>query len=533
MAYFSCNAESAIATCDTYNWELLSKKPRNNRPSKITEFEFSDLHSATDGFSAANLLGKGSHGSVYKAHLHHIKLVAAVKKTKLFHPTAAANPADNEVEILSRIYHPRLVNLLGFGVDSNQCKLIVVEYMPNGSLYDSLHGSGKPPGWVKRTRFALQVARAVQFLHSSNPPIIHRDIKSSNVLIDSKFNSRLSDFGLALRGHVEDVKVKCTPPAGTLGYLDPGYLAPGDLSTKSDVFSFGILMLELITGRNAIDVNYSPPSVVEFAVPAIKSGDITGICDPRIAPPEDAEALRRMGVLAARCVRSRAAKRPGMAEVVECLKGVYRRTRMRPQICISLGRRVGRVVEDSRVVKYEHLEESMEIVRGSTKMGSRRNGKVSSATSVGLRSDVIGDQVGRSKSIGTAREIKLSPSELINDHTIRWRAGLSMKMPTVRLSKSRSVGILQSQRLVNDKYTGVAEEHVVGTRKLEESKLLVDLAENVKLQFKYKGPFPPRALGPLDPSSRRNVILALTVKGGVMCITIPDRHHQKGSHGIG
>ncbi|KAK6157351.1 hypothetical protein DH2020_011599 [Rehmannia glutinosa] len=480
MGYFSCNAESAIATCGSYDWELLTKKTRKKGhgkiPDKITEFDFADLHAATNGFSSDNLLGKGSHGSVYKAHLHRIKLVAAVKKTKQTHPGGGA--ADNEVEILSRIYHPRLVNLLGFAVDPNQRKLIVVEYMPNGTLYDLLHGSGKPPGWVKRTRFALQVAWAVQFLHSSNPPIIHRDIKSSNVLIDSDFNSRISDFGLALRGHVEDVRVKSTPPAGTLGYLDPGYLAPGDLSTKSDVFSFGILLLEIISGRNAIDMNYSPPSVVEWAVPAIKSGDFGGICDPRIGPPEDAEALRQMAVLAARCVRSTAEKRPGMAEVKECLKRVYKRMKKKSQMCISLGRRVGRVAEVSRVVKYEALDESVELVRNNTRTGSRRNGKVSSAASVGSASDVIGDRVGRSKSIGTASEIKLQPPDLSNDHINRRRVGLNMRMTTVRLSKSRSMGILQSKRLVNN--NRVVGRNLMGARKLEESKLLVDLGENMK-----------------------------------------------------
>ncbi|XP_073311814.1 serine/threonine-protein kinase-like protein At1g28390 [Primulina huaijiensis] len=474
MGYLSCNAESVIATCDSYNWELLSKKPIKNhcrRPFKIVEFDFSVLSSATNGFSAGNLLGKGSHGAVYKAQIHQIKAVAAVKRTKQTHNSAAANSgstADAELEILSRIYHPRLVNLLGFAIDPNQRKLIVVEYMPNGSLYDLLHRSGKPPGWVKRTRFALQVARAVQFLHASNPPIIHRDIKSSNILIDSSFSSRLSDFGLSLRGHVEDVKVKCTPPAGTLGYLDPEYLAPGDLSTKSDVFSFGILMLEIITGRNAIDVNYSPPSVVDWAVPAIKIGDFTSICDLRIGPPPDWEALRRIAVLAARCVRATAAMRPGMAEVVECLKIVHQKMKARAPICINLGSRVG---EDSRAVKYEPLDESVEMARNS-RTGSRRNGKVSSVSTAELRHYAIGGRIGRSKSIGTANEIKFLPPDESNDHIIRGRVGLSVKIPTVRLSKSRSVGILQGKKLVRN--NGTADKQV---RRNLKSNLLVDLQE--------------------------------------------------------
>lgn len=462
MGYLSCNAESAVATCDSYNWELLTKtktiKNHSRRPFKIVEFDFYVLSSATNGFSAGNLLGKGSHGAVYKAKIHQIKAVAAVKRTKQTHNSAAGNggsTTDAELEILSRIYHPRLVNLLGFAIDPNQRKLIVVEYMPNGSLYDLLHRSGKPPGWVKRTRFALQVARAVQFLHASNPPIIHRDIKSSNILIDASFSSRLSDFGLSLRGHVEDVKMKCTPPAGTLGYLDPEYLVPGDLSTKSDVFSFGILMLEIITGRNAIDVNYSPPSVVDWAVPAIKLGDFPGICDLRIGPPRDWEALRRMAVLAARCVRLTAAKRPGMAEVVECLKIVHQKMKARAPTCINLGSRVG---ENSRAVKYEPLDESVEMARNS-RTGSRRNGKVSSVSTAELRHY-------RSKSIGTASEIKFIPPD---DHVTRRRVGLSVKIPTVRLSKSRSVGILQGKKLVRN--NGAAD-----TRNLK-SNLLVDLQE--------------------------------------------------------
>ncbi|KZV51944.1 serine/threonine-protein kinase-like protein-like [Dorcoceras hygrometricum] len=453
MGCLSCNAESAVATCDSYNWELLTKKPVKNhgtRPVKILEFDFSVLHSATNGFSARNLLGKGSHGAVYKAKIHRIKAVAAVKRTKQTQ-SCGDSTADAELEILSRIYHPRLVNLLGYAIDPNQRKLIVVEYMPNGSLYDLLHRSAKPPGWVKRTRFALQVARAVQFLHASNPPIIHRDIKSSNILIDANFSSRLSDFGLSLRGHVGDVKVKCTPPAGTLGYLDPEYLAPGDLSTKSDVFSFGILMLEIITGRNAIDVNFSPPSVVEWAVPAIKQGDFIGICDLRIRPPGDWEALRRMAVLAARCVRSTAAKRPGMTEVVECLKIVHQKMKARAGICINLGSRVG---EDCRAIKYEPLDESFEMARNS-RTGSRRNGKVSSVSSSQFRR---GDQRGKSKSIGTASEIKFLPPDETEDHIISRSVGL-------RLNKSRSVGFLRAR---NDR---------PAHRRTLKSNLLVDLEE--------------------------------------------------------
>lgn len=494
MGYLSCNAESAIATCDSYNWNFKkNRKNHTHKPFKIREFSYSDLHSATNAFSQDNLLGKGSHGYVYRAHLHQCKLIAAVKKAKLSEPrnSSSNSPAENEIEILSRVHHPRLVNLLGYAVDSNQNKLIVVEFMPNGSLYELLHCSSKPPNWTRRVRFALQIARGVHFLHSSNPPVIHRDIKSSNILIDCKFSARLGDFGLSLRGHVEDVVVKSTPPAGTLGYLDPAYLAPGDLSTKSDVFSFGILLLEIISGRNAIDVNYSPPSVVDWAVPLIKSGEYTEICDPRISSPEDEGVLRQLAVVAACCVRKTAAKRPAMAEVAEWLKVVHKR--MSSPIWNNIGRRVGRVRESTRVVKYEPLDDSMEMVKIS-RIGSRRNRKISNVASAELGSVVIGGNsrneevkpVIRSKSIGSLVEIASEPLDLANHNnlTVRRKGGLAVKMPTVRLSKSRSMGMIQSStRLMNKNSSNAIVVKFVkkpNGKELEESKLLVDVGKEPK-----------------------------------------------------
>lgn len=472
MGYLSCNADSAISTCDSYNFDFTTKQKNPKKSFKIKHYSYSDLHNSTNGFSQTNFLGKGSHGSVYKASLNNGKLIAAVKKTTITsgNTNCTNSPAENEIEIMSRVRSPRLVNLLGFAVDSVERRLIVVEFMPNGTLYDALHGKAtRPPGWSRRLRFALQVAKAVQHLHSSNPPVIHRDIKSSNVLIDGNRNARLGDFGLALRGHVEDVRVKCTPPAGTLGYLDPGYLAPGDVSTKSDVFSFGILLLEIISGRNAIDMNYSPPSVVDWAAPQIRSGDCVKICDPRIGKPENEVAMRQLAVLAAKCVRSKAEKRPAMSEVVECLSVLQKRV-VSP-MWNNMGRRAGR--KTARVVKYETLDESAEIIKRG---GSRRNRKVSSVPTVELESHTIGsgsDRVGRSKSIGSANEINFGPLDL----NLGRKVGLAVKMPTVRLRKSRSTGVLLGRRLVdNNNNNGLVLQIVKNplVRESEESKLLIN-----------------------------------------------------------
>ncbi|XP_027942059.1 serine/threonine-protein kinase-like protein At1g28390 [Vigna unguiculata] len=458
MGYLSCNAQSAIATCDPH---FKKHKPIAAKP--IRHFNYAEIAAAASGFSAETFLGRGSHGRVYKATLDGGKLLAAVKTTKLVsasknHSTKCTgcgnctSPVENEIEILSQVPSPRVVNLIGFSTDPNGNKLIVVEYMPNGSLHDLLHSVRKPPGWNRRVRFAVQVAKAVRELHSANPPVIHRDVKSSNVLIDERWNARLGDFGLALRGHVEDVRVKCTPPAGTIGYLDPCYLAPEDLSAKSDVFSFGILLLEIISGRNAIDVNYSPSSIVDWAVPLIKLGDFAGICDRRIGPPPDPAVVRQLSVLAARCVRSTAEKRPSMMEVVECLNLARKRIRASP-VWMSLRRRVARMESAVPVVAWEECDDNSindcdrsekfaSMVKGGS--GSRRKGKVSSVWGVGYGSEASNNhKVIRSKSIGSSSGsirgswVKMQPHQ--TEHGFGRRK--------VRLKKSKSLGVLQGSVL--------------------------------------------------------------------------------------
>ncbi|KAL2896438.1 hypothetical protein RDABS01_038222 [Bienertia sinuspersici] len=191
--------------------------------------------------------------------------------------------------------------------------------MSNGTLYDDLHKNSKPPNWGRRIKLALQTAKAVETLHCQCPPVIHRDIKSANILIDRNHNAKLGDFGLALRCHIDDFRLRSTPPAGTIGYLDPCYVTPDNLSTKTDVFSFGILLLEIISGRKAIDINHSPPSVVDWAIPLIRKGKLLAIYDPRIQPPKDPMVRKQLGVIAAKCVRSNRERRPSMKEVVEAL----------------------------------------------------------------------------------------------------------------------------------------------------------------------------------------------------------------------
>ncbi|KAL0349374.1 UNVERIFIED_CONTAM: Serine/threonine-protein kinase-like protein [Sesamum angustifolium] len=285
MGYLSCKAESSIATALSHAststpssnkfHRRSDKRKEKENPVKIQEFNYEDLEVATENFSDAQLLGRGSHGLVYKGVLQGGRLVA-IKK-----PSRAAKDC--------RFLQTQ---------NDSQDRLLVVEFMSNGTLYDVLHSSPRPPTWGRRIKLALQIAKAIETLHSLSPPVIHRDIKSANVLIDSNFNARLGDFGLALRC-VDDEKLRSTPPAGTMGYLDPCYVTPDNLSTKTDVFSFGILLLEIVSGRKAIDMAHSPPSVVDWAIPLIRRGKFLSIYDPRVVPPKDASVRKTLAVVAA------------------------------------------------------------------------------------------------------------------------------------------------------------------------------------------------------------------------------------------
>ena len=318
MGYLSCKADSAIAIISTtpaYPASSSTSRTKQEKTIKIQKFNYSDIEAATDGFSDQNLLGKGSHGCVYKAVLRG-RHVAVKKPSK---GLEIGQEVDSEIEILSKIHSPRLVNLLGFANDTKD-RLLVVEFMSNGTLYDILHSNSRPPNWGRRIRMALQIAKAVDTLHSQNPPVIHRDIKSANVLIDRNFEARLGDFGLALRCGVDnDYRLKSTPPAGTIGYLDPCYVTPDNLSTKTDVFSFGILLLEIISGRKAIDVGHSPASIVDWTIPLIKKGKLGAIYDPRTVPLKDPMIRKQLALIASKCVRSCRERRPAMKEVVDWL----------------------------------------------------------------------------------------------------------------------------------------------------------------------------------------------------------------------
>ncbi|CAH8363849.1 unnamed protein product [Eruca vesicaria subsp. sativa] len=288
-----------------------------------THFTYEEVMDMTEGFAQQNILGEGGFGFVYKGKLHDGKLVA-VKQLKV-----GSGQGDREfkaeVEIISRVHHRHLVSLVGYCISDVE-RLLIYEYVPNQTLEHHLHGKGRPVlEWAKRVRIAIGSAKGLAYLHEDcHPKIIHRDIKSANILLDDDFEAQVADFGLAKLNDSTQTHVS-TRVMGTFGYLAPEYAQSGKLTDRSDVFSFGVVLLELVTGRKPVD-QYQPlgeESLVEWARPllhqAIETGDFSDLVDRRLQKNYVENEVFRMIETAAACIRHSGPKRPRMAQVVRAL----------------------------------------------------------------------------------------------------------------------------------------------------------------------------------------------------------------------
>ncbi|PIA29700.1 hypothetical protein AQUCO_05800068v1 [Aquilegia coerulea] len=287
-------------------------------------FTYEELERATDGFKEESQVGKGSFSCVFKGVLKDGTVVAVKRAIITTDLKKNSKEFHTELDLLSRLNHAHLLNLLGYCEEGHE-RLLVYEFMAHGSLHQHLHGKNpslkQQLDWVRRVTIAVQAARGVEYLHGyACPPVIHRDIKSSNILIDEEHNARVADFGLSLLGPADSGSPLAELPAGTLGYLDPEYYRLHYLTTKSDVYSFGVLLLEILSGRKAIDMQFEEGNIVEWAVPQIKAGDLAAILDPALKPPAHLEALTRIANIACRCVRMRGKERPSMDKVTTALE---------------------------------------------------------------------------------------------------------------------------------------------------------------------------------------------------------------------
>ncbi|XP_054781451.1 probable receptor-like protein kinase At1g80640 [Prosopis cineraria] len=287
-----------------------------DKKSSIAIFDFELLEVATNNFANSNILGESGSRLVYRACFdEHLK--AAVKKAD----STADREFENEVNWLSKIRHQNIIKLLGYCIHG-ESRFLVYEMMENGSLETQLHGPnhGSSLNWCLRLRIAVDVARALEYLHEhSNPPVVHRDLKSSNVLLDSRFNAKLSDFGLAVSSGMQDKNIKMS---GTLGYVAPEYISHGRLTDKSDVYAFGVILLELLTGRKAMDNMSSDQyqSIVTWAMPQLTDRTkLSSIIDPVIRNTMDLKHLYQVAAVAVLCVQPEPSYRPLITDVLHSL----------------------------------------------------------------------------------------------------------------------------------------------------------------------------------------------------------------------
>ncbi|CAL4938344.1 unnamed protein product [Urochloa decumbens] len=329
-------------TCAVY--QLLKRRSASIRTKRSTKrllseascpvpfYSYREIDRATDGFSDAKRLGTGAYGTVYAGRLADGRLVA-VKRIRP-RDNAGLECVMNEVKLVSCVCHRNLVRLLGCCIEQGH-QILVYEFMPNGTLAQHLQRERGPAAmpWTVRLRIAAETAKAIAYLHSEvDPPIYHRDIKSSNILLDGEYNSKVADFGLSRLGKAalgESSSHISTAPQGTPGYVDPQYHQNFHLSDRSDVYSFGVVLVEVITAMKAVDLNRPPSEVnlAQLAVDRIGKGRVDDIVDPYLDPHRDAwtlSSIHKVAELAFRCLAFHSEMRPSMAEVADELDQVQR-----------------------------------------------------------------------------------------------------------------------------------------------------------------------------------------------------------------
>ncbi|CAN6994148.1 unnamed protein product [Brassica rapa subsp. trilocularis] len=297
------------------------------QPIEVPTIPVNELKEATEDFGSSSLIGEGSYGRVYYGMLAN-EQPAAIKKLD------SNKQPDNEflaqVSMVSRLKHDNFVQLLGYCVDGNS-RILAYEFAKNGSLHDILHGrkgvKGAQPGpvlsWYQRVKIAVGAARGLEYLHEkANPHIIHRDIKSSNVLLFEDDVAKIADFDLSNQAPDMAARLHSTRVLGTFGYHAPEYAMTGQLNAKSDVYSFGVVLLELLTGRKPVDhrLPRGQQSLVTWATPKLSEDKVKQCVDARLGGDYPPKAVAKLAAVAALCVQYEADFRPNMSIVVKALQ---------------------------------------------------------------------------------------------------------------------------------------------------------------------------------------------------------------------
>ncbi|XP_022986147.1 receptor-like serine/threonine-protein kinase NCRK isoform X1 [Cucurbita maxima] len=321
-----------IKGCFFMNQCLLRTKSRS-LCGIIIQFSYSELENATNKFSSSHLVGRGGSSFVYRGELKDSRTVA-VKRLNIQGGPDVDYLFLTEIQLLSRLHHCHVVPLLGYCTESrgkHTERLLVYEYMPKGNLRDCLDAaSGEKLDWSTRVTIALGAARGLEYLHEAAAPrILHRDVKSTNILLDKDWRAKITDLGMATRLRGDDLPSCSSSPArmqGTFGYFAPEYAIVGKASLKSDVFSFGVVLLELITGQHPIHKSASKgeESLAIWAAPRLQNSRrvITELPDPHLDGLFPEEEMQIMAYLAKECLLLDPDARPTMTEVVQVLSNI-------------------------------------------------------------------------------------------------------------------------------------------------------------------------------------------------------------------
>ncbi|KAE8719464.1 Receptor-like serine/threonine-protein kinase [Hibiscus syriacus] len=331
------NKESSGAEGRSKEGEAVVSVPASGKIPMNTAlkiFTLAELKAATRNFKPATVLGEGGFGRVFKGWVDEktfspskvgVGMAVAVKKSN---PDSSQGLQEwqAEVKFLGKFSHPNLVKLLGYCWEENQF-LLVYEYMQKGSLENHLFRSGRaePLTWATRLKIAIGAAQGLDFLHTSEKSVIYRDFKASNILLDGDYNAKLSDFGLAKFGPINGHSHITTRVMGTYGYAAPEYVATGHLYVKSDVYGFGVVLLEMLTGLRALDTNRPSRehNLVEWAKHSLtEKRKLKKIMDPRLDEQYPIKAALQAGALILMCLEADPRSRPSMEEVLETLQKI-------------------------------------------------------------------------------------------------------------------------------------------------------------------------------------------------------------------